>query len=228
MKPKKRAAFDVESFLTSLGIVAKIKGFREKEVIFSQGGPVTNVLYFIQKGRVKRSVVSRSGKERIVGILGPGDFLGTGCLLDHPVRFRPATTTAILPTSVLVISKRNMVRAMHAHHILADRFMDYVLARSIRAEEDLIDRLFNPSEKRLARVLMQLSQYGQHQKSETVLPKVSQQLLAEMIGTSRQQVNTLMNKFRKLGFIDYNGVLRIHHSLLCLTLCDSETAIRPH
>jgi CRP-like cAMP-binding protein len=202
----------------SLGIVIRIKDFREKEVIFSQGDPVTKVIYFIRKGSAKRSVVSRSGKERVVGLLGPGDFLGTGSLTDHPIR--PATTTAILPTSVLVISKKNMVRALHAHHALSDRFTAYVVLRSIKAEEALINRLFDSSGKRLARALMQLGQYGQRHKSETLLPKVSQQLLADMIGTSRQHVSGLMNKFRKMGFIDYNGELKIHSSLLCVTLCE--------
>jgi CRP-like cAMP-binding protein len=218
MKPKKRPAFDVESFLMSLGIVAKIREYHAKEVIFSQGDPVTKVIYFIRRGSVKRSVVSRSGKERVVGILGAGDFLGTGSLADYPIR--PATTTAILPTTVLVISKKNMVRALHSHHVLSDRFISYVVGRSIKTEEALINRLFHSSGKRLARALMQLAQYGQHKKSETILPTVSQQLLADMIGTSRQQVNTLMNKFRKMGFIEYNGELKIYRSLLCVTLCE--------
>ncbi|MGA7792646.1 MAG: Crp/Fnr family transcriptional regulator [Candidatus Acidiferrales bacterium] len=217
MTPRKRAVFDVESFLTSLGIVAKIRDYRENEVIYSQGDPAKNVL-FIRKGSVKRTVVSRSGKEAVVGILGRGDFIGTWCLSNHPVRI--ATVTAILPTSVLMISRRDMIRALHADHILSDRFVSYLIARTVRIEENLIDQLFNTSEKRLARVLMQLTHYGQHQKFETVMPKVSQQLLAEMIGTTRQQVSTLMNKFRRLGFIDYNGELKIHHSLLHLTLRD--------
>ena len=217
MKPRKQVAFDVESFLASLGIVAKVKDFRENEIIFSQGDPARNVL-FIRKGSVKRTVVSHSGKEAVVGILGPGDFLGTWCLSDHPIRI--ATATAIVPTSVLVISKRDMIRALHADHILSDRFIAYLLARTVRIEENLIDQLFNPSEKRLARVLMRLTHYGQHQKFGTIIPKVSQQLLAEMIGVTRQQVSSLMNKFRRLGFIDYNGELKIHRSLLDVTLRD--------
>jgi len=214
MTPRKRDAFDVESFLTSLGIVAKIKDYRENEVIYSQGDPAKNVL-FIRKGSVKRTVVSQSGKEAVVGILGRGDFIGTWCLSNHPVRI--ATVTAILPTSVLMISRRDMVRALHADHILSDRFVSYLIARTVRIEEDLINQLFNTSEKRLARVLMQLTHYGQHQKFETVMPKVSQQLLAAMIGATRQQVSTLMNKFRRLGFIDYNGEIKIHRSLLNVT-----------
>ena len=217
MKPRKQVAFDVESFLASLGVVAKVKDFCENETIFSQGDPAKNVL-LIREGRVKRSVVSHSGKEVVVGILGHGDFIGTWCLSDHPIRI--ATVTAILPTSVLVISKRDMVRALHVDHILSDRFIAYLLARTVRIEEDLIDQLLNASEKRLARVLMRLTHYGQHQNSETVIPKVSQQLLAEMIGATRQQVNSLMNKFRRLGFVDYNGELKIHRSLLGVILRD--------
>ena len=222
MKPKKQVAFDVESFLTSLGVVVKAKDFRENEIIFSQGDPAKNVL-FIRKGSVKRTVVSHSGKEAVVGILGPGDFLGTWCLSDHPIRL--ATVTAILPTSVLVISKRDMVQALHADRILSDRFIAYLLARTVRVEADLIDQLFNASEKRLARVLMRLTHYGQPQKFGTIMPKVSQQLLAEMIGATRQRVNSLMNKFRRLGFIDYNGELKIHRSLLDVILRDDGTPI---
>jgi CRP/FNR family cyclic AMP-dependent transcriptional regulator len=222
MKPKKQVAFDVESFLTSIGIAAKVKDFRENEIIFSQGDPAKNVL-FIRKGSVKRTVVSHSGKEAVVGILGPGDFLGVWCLSDHPIRL--TTATAILPTSVLVINKRDMVRALHADRILSDRFIAYLLAQTVRVEADLIDQLFNASEKRLARVLMRLTHYGQHQKFGTIMPKVSQQLLAEMIGATRQRVNSLMNKFRRLGFIDYNGELKIHRSLLDVILRDDGTSI---
>jgi CRP-like cAMP-binding protein len=217
MKPRQKAGFDVESFLNSLGITAKSRDFRENEIIFCQGDQARDVL-FIRKGSVKRSVVSHSGKEAVVDLLGRGDFLGTWCLLDHPICI--ATATAILPTSVLVISKRDMVRALHADQILSDRFIAYLLTRTTKLEEDLIDQLFNASEKRLARVLMRLTQYGQHQKLETLLPKVSQQLLAEMIGVTRQRVNSLMNKFRRLGFIDYNGELKVHRSLLIVVLRD--------
>lgn len=209
--------FDVESFLASLGIVPKVRDFRKGETIFSQGDAARDVL-FIREGSVKRSVVSSSGKEAVVGILGRGDFLGAWCLADHPTRI--TTATAILPTSVLVISKRDMIRALHTDHVLSDRFIGYLLARSRTVEEDLIDQLFNASEKRLARVLMRLANYGQHQKSETIMPKMSQQLLAQMIGTSRQRVSTLMNKFRRLGFINYNGELKVHRSLLGVVLRD--------
>jgi len=217
MKPRQKSEFDVESFLDSLGIAARIKDFRENEIIFSQGDPAREVL-FIRKGSVKRAVVSHSGKEAVVNLLGRGDFLGVWCLSDHPICI--ATATAILPTSVLVISKRDMVRALHSDQILTDRFIAYLLTRTTKLEEDLIDQLFNASEKRLARVLMRLTYYGQHEKLETLMPKVSQQLLAEMIGVTRQRVNSLMNKFRRLGFIDYNGELKVHRSLLGVVLRD--------
>jgi CRP/FNR family cyclic AMP-dependent transcriptional regulator len=217
MKPRRQVGFDVESFLNSLGIAARVRDFRENEIIFSQSDPAREV-FFIRKGSVKRAVVSDSGKEAVVGLLGRGDFLGVWCLSDHPIRI--ATATAILPTSALAISKRDMIRALHADHILSDRFIAYLLARTVRLEEDLIDQLFNASEKRLARVLMRLTHYGQHHKLETITPKVSQQLLADMIGVTRQRVNSLMNKFRRLGFIDYNGELQIHRSLLGVILRD--------
>jgi CRP-like cAMP-binding protein len=215
IKPRKQRAFDVESFLTSIGVHAKVKDFRKNERIFSQGDPAKNTL-FIRKGSVKRTVVSHSGKEAVAAILGPGDFLGALCLSDHAIRI--ATATAILPTSVLLISKQDMVRALHADHVLSDRFIAYLLERSVRIEEDLIDQLLNACEKRLARVLLRLAQYGQPQNSKTVIPKLSQQLLAEMIGATRQRVNSLMNKFRRLGFVDYNGGLKIHRSLLGVVL----------
>jgi len=217
MARRKQAVFDVESFFASLGIALKARDFPKGKTVFSQGDTARDVL-FIREGRVKRSVVSPSGKEVVVGILGPGDFLGAWCLADHPTRI--TTATAILPTSLLVIGKGDMIRALHTDHELSDLFITYLLARSRRVEEDLIDQLFNASEKRLARLLMQLATYGQHHKSETIMPKMSQQLLAQMIGTSRQQVNTLMNKFRKLGFIDYNGDIKVNHSLLNVVLRD--------
>ena len=217
MKPTPKAAFDVESFLASVGAAAKVKDFRENETIFSQGDPARDVR-FIRRGSVKRTIVSDSGKEAVVDILGPGDFLGTWCLSGHPIRI--ATTTAILPTSVLMIGKSDMVRALHADTVFSDRFIAYLLTRNAKLEEDLIDQMFNVSEKRLARVLMRLTQYGQHGKFETIMPKVSQQLLAEMIGVTRQRVNSLMNKFRRLGFIDYNGALKVHRSLLAVVLRD--------
>jgi CRP/FNR family transcriptional regulator, cyclic AMP receptor protein len=217
MKPARHTAFDVESFLDTLRIARTTKTFRRNQVIFVQGDSAHDVL-FIRKGRVKRSVVSRSGKEAVVGILGPGDFFGEWCLSEQPVCI--ATATAMEPTTILIISKEEMLRALHAEHALTDGFIAYLLARTVRIEEALIDQLFNYTEKRLARALLRLARYGRHDDHETRIPKVSQQTLAEMIGTTRTRVNYFMNKFRRLGFIDYNGQLKIHRSLLNVILRD--------
>jgi CRP/FNR family cyclic AMP-dependent transcriptional regulator len=215
MKSGKKPVFAVESFFDSLGIVRGTKAFRRNQTIFSQGDPAGDVLY-IRKGRVKRTVVSRSGQEAVVGILGAGDFFGEWSLSEQPVCI--ATATAMEPTIISAISKEEMLRAFHAEHALSDGFIAYLLARTLRIEEDLVDQLFNSTEKRLARALLRLSRYGQQNGLETRLPKVSQQLLAEMIGTTRTQVNYFMNKFRRLGFIDYNGELILRRSLLNVVL----------
>jgi len=171
---------------------------------------------YIQEGGVKLSVVNGVGKEAVVAILGPADFLGEGCLAGQ--EFRMGTATAITPTTVLIIEKSEMMRVLHAEHELSDRFMAYILTRNIRIEEDLIDQLFNSSEKRLARTLLLLARYGSESEPQKVHPKVSQEMLAEMIGTTRSRVNFFMNKFRKLGFIRYNGGLLVHSSLLSVVL----------
>ncbi|MGA8221327.1 MAG: Crp/Fnr family transcriptional regulator [Candidatus Acidiferrales bacterium] len=215
MTPVKKPKFSVESFFDSLGVVRGVKNYRKNQVIFSQGDPAIDVLY-LRKGRVKRTVVSRSGREAVVGILGPGDFFGEWCLSERPVCI--ATATAMESTSILVISKQEMVRALHTEHALSDGFIAYLLARTVRIEEDLIDQLFNSTEKRLARALLRLARYGQQFGHETHIRKVSQQTLAEMIGTTRPHVNYFMNKFRRLGFIDYNGGLKIYRSLLNVIL----------
>lgn len=212
---KKRAAFGVETFFDSLAIAREVKLFRRNQVIFSQGDPALDVR-FIRKGRVKRTVVSRSGREAVVGILGAGDFFGEWCLSERPVCI--ATATAMEPTTIVLVSREEMLRALHTEHALSDRFISYLLARTVRIEEDLIDQLFNSTEKRLARALLRLARYGRHVDHETHIPKVSQQTLAEMIGTTRTRVNFFMNKFKKLGFIDYNGELRIRRSLLNVIL----------
>jgi CRP/FNR family cyclic AMP-dependent transcriptional regulator len=165
---------------------------------------------------VKLSVVNEVGKEAVVAMLGPGDFLGEGCLAGQPVCM--ATATAIVPTSILFIEKNEMMRVLHAEHALSDRFISHMLTRNIRIEEDLIDQLFNSSEKRLARTLLLLARYGKEDQPHGVLPKVSQETLAEMIGTTRARVNFFMNKFRDLGFIKYNGGLQINTSLLSVVL----------
>jgi CRP/FNR family transcriptional regulator, cyclic AMP receptor protein len=218
--PTKTPAFDAQTFLDSAGVSRRVVEFRRAETIYSQGDPAKHVIY-IQKGGVQLSVISPTGKEAVVAVLGPGDFFGESSLAGHSVRM--GTATALTPTTALLIDKNEMLRVLHAEHDLSDRFISYVLARNIRIEEDLIDQLFNSSEKRLARALLLLARYGRfgkqpqpHQK----LPKISQETLAEMIGTTRSRVNFFMNKFRKLGFIEYNGGLRVNSSLLTVVLHD--------
>ncbi len=216
-KASSKKTFDAQNFLDSAGIARKVAEFKKKETIFSQGDPSKNVLY-IQRGGVRLSVVNETGKEAVVAILGPGDFFGEGCLAGQPIRI--GTATAITPTTVLMIEKREMIRVLHAEHAFSDRFISYMLSRNIRIEEDLIDQLFNSSEKRLARSLLLLARYGKQDKPQRVLPKISQEMLAEMVGTTRSRVNFFMNKFRKLGFIKYNGGLQINTSLLSVVLHD--------
>jgi CRP/FNR family transcriptional regulator, cyclic AMP receptor protein len=213
----KAPSFDAQAFLDSAGVARKVTDFRKKETIFTQGDPAKNVLY-IQKGGVRLSVVNETGKEAVVAILGPGDFFGEGCLAGQPVRIGSATS--ITATSVLLIEKKEMLRVLHTEHALSDRFISYMLSRNIRIEEDLVDQLFNSSEKRLARTLLLLARYGKEDKPQKMVPKVSQEMLAEMIGTTRSRVNFFMNKFRKLGFIKYNGGLHIDASLLSVVLHD--------
>jgi CRP/FNR family cyclic AMP-dependent transcriptional regulator len=213
----KTSAFDVRSFLDSAGLGRKVGKFRGKETVFAQGDPAQNVMY-IQEGGVKLTVVNETGKEAVVAILGPGDFFGEGCLAGQSICM--ATATAIASTTVLVIDKREMIRVLHEEHEFSDRFIAYMLARNVRVEEDLIDQLFNSSEKRLARTLLLLARYGAQGQPQKVLPKVSQEMLAEMIGTTRSRVNFFMNKFRKLGFIQYNGEIHINNSLLSVVLHD--------
>ncbi|MFZ0634745.1 MAG: Crp/Fnr family transcriptional regulator [Candidatus Acidiferrales bacterium] len=217
VKNVKVRVFDAQAFLGSAGVAKRFVDFKKNEAIFSQGDPSQNVLY-IQKGGVKLSVVNETGKEAVVAILGPGDFFGEGCLAGQTIRIGSAT--AIAATTVLVIEKKEMVRVLHAEHELSDRFISYMLARNIRIEEDLVDQLFNSSEKRLARTLLLLARYGKEDKPQKVLPKISQEMLAEMVGTTRSRVNFFMNKFRKLGFIKYNGGLHINTSLLSVVLHD--------
>src|SRR5579863_1534707 len=209
--------FDVRLFLESAGLGRKVSQFEAKQTLFTQGDPAKNVLC-IQDGGVKLSVVNESGKEAVVSILGPGDFLGEGCLAGQSVCM--ATATAVAPTTVLVIEKNEMSRALHAEHAFSDRFIAHILSRNIRVEEDLVDQLFNSSEKRLARTLLLLARYGAPGMAKTLLPKVSQETLAEMIGTTRSRVNFFMNKFRKLGFIEYNGEIHVNNSLLSVVLHD--------
>jgi CRP/FNR family cyclic AMP-dependent transcriptional regulator len=212
---KKTRAFDVQMFLESAGVARTIAQYRRSQKIYSQGDPATSVMY-IQKGGLKLSVVSATGKEAIVALLGPGDFFGEGCLAGPP--FRMGAATAIIHTTVLVIEKKEMIRVLHKEHKLSDRFIAYLLTRNIRVEEDLVDQLFNSTEKRLARTLLLLARYGKEDQPQKLLPKVSQEMLAEMVGTTRSRVSVFMNKFRNLGFIHYNGGLQVHDSLLSVIL----------
>jgi CRP/FNR family cyclic AMP-dependent transcriptional regulator len=214
-KLKKKLAFDAQAFLDSAGVARRVKEFKKAEVVFSQGDAAQSVMY-IQSGGVRLTVVNEVGKEAVVAILAKGDFFGEGCLAGQPVRI--GTATAITPSTVLVIEKGEMFKVLHEQHDLSDRFITFMLARNIRIEEDLIDQLFNSSEKRLARTLLLLARYGKEDQPHGVLPKVSQEMLAEMIGTTRPRVNFFMNKFRKMGFIKYNGGLQINTSLLSVVL----------
>jgi CRP/FNR family cyclic AMP-dependent transcriptional regulator len=217
---EEKTAFDPQAFLDSAGIARKILRYRRSQKIFSQDDPALSVLY-IQKGEVKLSVLNEFGKEAVVALLAAGDFLGEGCLAGQRVRIGSATS--ITPTAVLVIEKSEMMRVLHAEPALSDRFMSYVLSRNIRIEQDLIDQLFNSSEKRLARTLLLLARYGSDSQPLKMLPKISQQTLAQMIGTTRSRVNVFMNKFRRLGFVHYNGGLQIDSSLLSVVLHDSSS-----
>jgi len=217
MRRKKTSHFDVHVFLDSAGAARKLKSYRRREIIFSQGDPAQSVLY-IQKGGIKISVTSATGKEAVVAVLGPGDFLGEGCLAG--LSWRIGTATAITPATVLEIEKKEMIRVLHGEHALSDRFISYMLVRNIRVEEDLVDQLFNSSEKRLARTLLMLARYGRQDTPQKLLPKISQETLAGMIGTTRTRVNVFMNKFRKLGFIRYNGGIHVNSALLSVVLHD--------
>ena len=214
---KKPNLFDAESFLNSAGVARTMTEFARNETLYSQGEPCKSIMY-IQKGGVKISVVSKTGKEAVVGILGAGDFIGEGGLAGQTLRM--ATATAITQVTALAITNKEMFRMLHAETAFSDRFITYMLGRNIRIEEDLIDQLFNSSEKRLARTLLLLARYGKQDKPQRVLPKIPQETLAEMVGTTRSRVNFFMNKFRKMGFIKYNGGLQINASLLSVVLHD--------
>jgi CRP-like cAMP-binding protein len=217
MKKNRTPPFEVEAFLASAGVARKVVEYPRKATILVQGKASSHVMY-IQKGGVKLSVVNEVGKEAIVAILGPGDFFGEVCLSGQ--KFSRATATALTPTVVLVIQKNEMVRVLHTQHAFSDRFIKHMLSRNIRVEEDLIDQLFNSTEKRLARTLLILASYGQKDQPEKLVPKISQESLAEMIGTTRTRVNLFMNKFKNLGFIHTRGGLHINSSLLSVVLHD--------
>ena len=220
-KPKGRAkaapAFDAQAFLDSPGLSKKIVEYGRGETIFTQGDPCEDVLY-IQRGGVKLSVLSKTGREAIVAMIGPGDFFGEGCLAGQPLRMGSATT--ITSSGILFVAKEQMVRLLRQQHTMSDRFISHMLSRNTRIEEDLIDQLFNSSEKRLARTLLLLARYGKDDRPASMVPKISQETLAEMVGTTRARVNFFLNKFKRLGFIDYGDdlPLTIHTSLLSVVL----------
>jgi CRP/FNR family transcriptional regulator, cyclic AMP receptor protein len=213
---KKKDIFNAQLYLASVGVAKKVVEYQRSEKAYSQGDPATTVLY-IQRGSVRLSVVNEVGKEAVVAMLGPGDFFGEGGMAGQLVRV--GTATAITPTTLLVIEKKEMIRVLHAEHAFSDRFVAYMLSRNIRIEQDLVDQLFNSCEKRLARTLLLLTRYGKRDHPKKMLPKVSQEVLAGMIGATRSRVNFFMNKFRELGFIKYNnGGLHIDASLLNVVL----------
>ena len=212
-----KPVFKPAAFLARVGRGKTHTNYSKNQKIFSQGDEA-NAIFYIQKGKVKLTVVSKQGKEAVIAILGVGDFFGEGCLAGQPLRM--ATVTTISECSVVRLEKAGTVRVLHDEPAFSAMFLHYLLSRNIRIEEDLVDHLFNSSEKRLARVLLLLANFGKEGKPETVIPKMSQETLAEIVGTTRSRVSFFMNKFRKLGFIDYNGHLEVHSSLLNVVLHD--------
>jgi CRP/FNR family cyclic AMP-dependent transcriptional regulator len=214
---KKRRDFDPIAFLATIGEGRKFVFFPSKETLFAQGD-AADAVFYIQTGKVRLTVVSKTGREATIGILGDGEFCGESALVGQSLRM--CSATAMTDCAVLRIDRKAMMEALHQQHALSDLFVVHLLARNIRYEEDLVDQLFNSSEKRLARILLLLAHFGKEGKPETVVPKISQEILAEMIGTTRSRVSFFMNRFRKLGFIHYNGGLQVHSSLLHVVLHD--------
>jgi CRP/FNR family transcriptional regulator, cyclic AMP receptor protein len=211
-KPKKAEPFVIHEYLSNAGVSRRIAKFKKGQVIFSQDDPCDDVLY-IQSGNAKLTIVNSQGKEAVLTIVGPGDFLGEGCIIENPIRM--ATATALAPLNAMSIEKQEMMRVLHDEQDFAAKFINYMLERNIKIEADLVDQLFNSSEKRLARALVILARQGNEGEPETIVAKISQETLAELVGTTRSRVNFFMNKFRKLGFIDYNGGgMQVHRSLL--------------
>jgi CRP/FNR family cyclic AMP-dependent transcriptional regulator len=213
----KRRKFDLQTFLSTINGGRTITAFSKKHTIFVQGDS-SDAVFYIKEGKVKLTVVSKNGKEATIGILNEGDFFGEGCLTGQPLRM--CSATAVTHCSVMRIDKKAMMEVLHREHAFSDMFVAYLLTRNIRYEEDLVDQLFNSSEKRLARILLLLAQFGKDGKPEVAIPHISQETLAEMVGTTRSRVNFFMNRFRKLGFVRYNGELEVHSSLLNVVLHD--------
>jgi CRP/FNR family cyclic AMP-dependent transcriptional regulator len=221
MAPRQKRPFDAQAFLESAGLGKRVVTYQRKDVVFSQGEPCDSVMY-VRSGSIQLSVLSQSGKEAVIATLGPGDFLGETALSGHPIRLETATATTA--TTVLIVPKRQMIRLLHSQQSFSDRFIAHMLVRNARLEADLVDQLFNSSEKRLARALLLLAHYSNGEKPLKKLPKISQETLAEMVGTTRSRVNFFMNKFKKLGFVEYaggyNDGLKINASLLTVILHD--------
>ena len=217
MPAKLKDSFNAQAFLDSAGVARKVVSYRKADVIFRQGDPADHVLY-IQKGNVKLSVISTTGRQAVVAMLGAGEFFGEGCLAGQPVRMGSASAST--GCVILLVDKASMVRVLHEERALSDRFISHMLARNIRIEEDLVDQLFNSSEKRLARTLLLLARYGKHDKPVREVPELSQETLAEIVGTTRSRVNFFMKKFQRLGFIDYTDGLKVNNSLLTVVLHD--------
>jgi CRP/FNR family transcriptional regulator, cyclic AMP receptor protein len=217
MKRKAKPAIDPAALLAAVDAGRTVRGYRKNSKIFSQGDRA-DAVFFVQRGKVTLTVLSRQGKQAVIAILGPGSFFGEGCLAGQPLRM--ATATAMTDSSIIVLAKSSMIRALHEQPEFSETFTKHLLSRNIRIEEDLVDQLFNSSEKRLARILLLLANFGKEGRPEPVVPKIGQEMLAEMVGTTRSRVSFFMNKFRKLGFIEYNGGLEVHSSLLHVVLHD--------
>jgi CRP/FNR family transcriptional regulator, cyclic AMP receptor protein len=217
MAIKARPSFDSKSFLAKVGEGHSVRKYRENEVVFSQGEPA-DAVFFVRKGKIKITVVSERGKEAVVAILGSEDFFGEGCLAGQARRM--ATVVTMADSAIVRLDKSAIIRLIREEPAFSEMFMAHLLARTIRIEEDLVDQLFNSSEKRLARVLLLLANFGKEGKPEPVIARISQEMLADMVGTTRARVSFFMNKFRRLGFIDYNGVIEVHSSLLNVILHD--------
>jgi CRP/FNR family transcriptional regulator, cyclic AMP receptor protein len=217
MRNNAALAFDPKTFLTRIENGKTTRAYRNKQVVFSQG-QAADAVFYIESGKVKLTVVSTRGKEAVIGVLERGSFFGEGCLAAQPLRM--STASAIEASSIIRVDKATMVGLLHREPDFAELFTAYLLSRNVRIEEDLVDQLFNSSEKRLARILLLLAHFGKEPRPETVIPKVSQETLAAMVGTTRSRVSHFMNRFRKMGFIHYNGGLQVHSSLLTVVLRD--------
>jgi CRP/FNR family transcriptional regulator, cyclic AMP receptor protein len=217
MSRKVKSTLDAKALIAAVGDAAAARAYRKGQPIFAQGER-GDAVFFIQQGKVKVTVLSPQGKQAVIALLGPGDFFGEGCLAGQPTRM--ATATTLVECSIVRLPKSTMIQALHRDSVFAGLFTTYLLSRNIRMEEDLVDQLFNSSEKRLARILLLLANFGKEGRPEPVVPKISQETLAEMVGTTRSRISHFMNKFRRLGFVAYNGGLQVHTSLLHVVLHD--------